>query len=72
MIKEMLNMSKKFYRIKNGKMLLGVCSGLAEYFNVDVVIIRILWLILLFTFGSGFLLYFAIAFVSPAKKDPNY
>lgn len=36
-------MAKKLYRSVNQKMLGGVCSGLAEYLDVDVTIIRLLW-----------------------------
>lgn len=35
-------MAKKLYRSKSQKMLAGVCGGLAEYFDVDVTIIRLL------------------------------
>jgi phage shock protein C len=36
-------MAKRLYRSVNQKMLGGVCSGLAEYLDVDVTIIRLLW-----------------------------
>ena len=36
-------MAKKLYRSVNQKMLGGVCGGLAEYLDVDVTIIRLLW-----------------------------
>ena len=37
---------KRLYRIENGKMLAGVCGGIAEYFNVDPTLIRLLWVLL--------------------------
>lgn len=47
---------KRLYRNENDKVLGGVCSGLANYFNIDVVIVRIIFVILLFS-GAGFLAY---------------
>ncbi len=47
---------KKLYRNENDKVLGGVCSGLANYFNIDVVIVRIIFVVLLFA-GAGFLAY---------------
>jgi phage shock protein PspC (stress-responsive transcriptional regulator) len=49
--------SKKLFRDVDDKFLGGVCSGLAHYFGIDVIWMRIIWLILLFGFGIGFLLY---------------
>ena len=36
-------MTKKLYKIEEGKQLDGVCGGLAEYFNVDVTLVRLIW-----------------------------
>lgn len=49
--------SKKLFRDGDDKFLGGVCSGLGHYFGIDPLWIRILWLILLFGFGIGFLIY---------------
>ena len=38
-------MEKKLYRIKNGKVLAGVCGGVAEYFKIDPTIVRVLWVL---------------------------
>jgi phage shock protein PspC (stress-responsive transcriptional regulator) len=48
---------KKLFRDADDKFLGGVCSGLGHYFGVEVIWMRIIWLILLFGFGIGFLLY---------------
>lgn len=61
--------SKKLYRIPEEGMLSGVCAGLAEYFNVDVTIIRLLWVLTLFVAGTGILAYLVCAIVIPKKKD---
>ena len=39
-------MTNKIYRSERDKMIGGVCGGLAEYFNIDVVLIRLLWVLL--------------------------
>lgn len=59
---------KRLYRTK-GK-LAGVCSGLAEYLNTDVVIVRIIWLVFTFILtGIGPLAYIICAIVLPKKED---
>ncbi|WP_372792389.1 PspC domain-containing protein [Lutibacter sp.] len=49
--------SKKLFRDSDDKFLGGVCSGLAHYIGIDVIWMRIIWLVLLFGFGIGFLIY---------------
>ncbi|MBR3488692.1 MAG: PspC domain-containing protein, partial [Bacteroidales bacterium] len=44
---------KKLYRNPRDKRIAGVCSGIAEYLNVDVTVVRILFLIALLCFGTG-------------------
>jgi phage shock protein PspC (stress-responsive transcriptional regulator) len=50
----------KLRRDLNNKVLAGVCSGVANYFDVDPTLIRILFLIVFFAFGSGGLLYIVL------------
>ncbi|MFD1315871.1 PspC domain-containing protein [Namhaeicola litoreus] len=49
--------SKKLYRDADDKFLGGVSSGMAHYFNIDVIWIRLAWLIAAFGFGFGFIVY---------------
>ena len=37
---------KKLYRSSNDRMLAGVCGGLAEYFNIDPTVVRLLFVLL--------------------------
>ena len=63
-------MNKKLYRSNVDKKLAGVCAGLAEYFNVDVTIIRLIWaLVTLCTVGTGVLAYIICALVIPEKPE---
>ena len=47
------------------KKIFGVCSGLANYFDMDPTVMRIIFLVALFMFGTGVLLYIILAFVMP-------
>lgn len=62
-------MEKKLYRIEDGKKIAGVCGGIAEYFNVDPTLIRLLWVMLFFMAGTGLLAYFVAALIMPSKRD---
>ncbi len=53
--------------IKGDKKILGVCSGLANYFDMDPTVMRIIFLVAVFMFGTGILLYLILAFVMPDK-----
>ncbi len=62
---------KRLYRDENNKLIGGVCSGLANYFNIDIVIVRIIFIILFFSFGVGLIPYIIlwIAVPSSATKE---
>jgi len=58
--------NKNFYRINENKMLAGVCTGLAVYFNIDVTLIRLLWVFAtLASGGLGILAYIVAIIVFP-------
>ena len=56
---------KKLYKSNTQKMVSGVCGGIAEYFEVDPTIVRILFVIFGFGGGSGILLYLLAAVIMP-------
>lgn len=62
-------MRKRLYRVKDGKMLAGVCGGVAEYFNLDPTVVRILWALVAWFAGAGIIAYIICAFVIPEKED---
>ena len=62
-------MKKSLYKIEEGKKLWGVCGGIAEYFDVDPTVIRLLWLILIFCVGTGILAYIIAAIIMPKKSE---
>ena len=57
---------KKLYRSTTNKMLCGVCGGIAEYFNIDPTIIRLL-AVLFACSGAGLLVYFIAAIIMPVE-----
>ncbi len=58
---------KKLYRSENEKLVGGVCSGLANYLGVDVVVVRIVFLVLFFSFGIGLLPYIILWIAVPSS-----
>lgn len=60
---------KKLYRVEDGKMIAGVCTGLGEYLNIDVTIIRLLWVFFVLAAGTGILAYLLAAIIIPQKEQ---
>ena len=62
---------RKLYRSKKDKMLGGVCGGMAEYFNIDPVLIRVLWVTFtLISAGLGGILAYIICWLI-IPENPN-
>ena len=64
-------MPERVYRSVRQKMIGGVCGGLADYFRVDVTLVRLIALVALFAGGVGFLAYLAawvIIPINPAEQ----
>ena len=60
--------NKKLYRSTTDKKICGVCGGLAEYFDMDSTLMRIIWIVIAFMAGSGILAYLICALIIP-KQD---
>ena len=63
-------MEKKLYKIRQGRMLAGVCGGIGQYFNVDPTLIRLAWVLVSCLGGAGLLAYIIAAIVIP--EEPQY
>lgn len=59
---------KRLYRSTKDVMICGVCGGIAEYFEIDPTIVRLIAVVLLFGWGSGLLAYLVGAIIIP--KNP--
>ncbi|MDO4602300.1 MAG: PspC domain-containing protein [Eubacteriales bacterium] len=57
--------NKRLYKSDVNCMICGVCGGIAEYFNIDPTLIRIIWVILSCFWGAGVLAYFLCAIIMP-------
>lgn len=60
---------KKLYRAEDNKLLAGVCAGVAEYFNIDPTIVRVLWVAASLFAGGGVILYIIMAIIVPVKSE---
>ncbi len=60
---------KKLYRSSSNKKIAGVCGGLAEYFNFDVNLLRIIFFVGAFFYGFFLILYLAMWFVLPYDDE---
>jgi len=60
-------MNKKLYRDEYHKVIGGVCAGLAEYFDMDVTVVRLLFAFTAFFMGVGFIPYIILWIVLPKK-----
>lgn len=56
---------KRLYKSRNNKMICGVCAGIADYFNIDPSIVRVLWAVLALAASTGVLAYIACAIILP-------
>lgn len=61
-------MKKRLMRSQD-KMIFGVCAGLAEYMNIDPVVIRVLTVLLALMTGYGLLLYLLLALLMPTGEE---
>ena len=58
---------KKIMRPREGRKIAGVCQALANFFGLDVNIIRIVWLLAVLLGGTGFLAYLICWLVIPEE-----
>ena len=62
-------MQKKLYRSKSDRVIVGVCGGIAEYFNIDPTVVRVAWAVTSIFAFAGVVAYIVCAFVIPEKPD---
>ncbi len=59
---------KKLKRNLSNSMIGGVCSGFADYFSLDVSLVRVIWAVVSLFAGTGILAYIICWIVIPAKE----
>jgi phage shock protein C len=60
-----MDSTRKLYRSKTDRVLARVCGGLAQYFNVDATLIRVLFVLLAVLGGAGLVVYVAMWIIVP-------
>lgn len=60
-------MKKRLHRSNENKVIVGVCGGIAEYFDMDPTLIRLAWILFCALGGSGVLAYIIAAIIIPEK-----
>ena len=58
---------KRLVRPREGRKVAGVCLGIAEYFDIDATLVRLIWLVLIFGAGTGLLAYIIGWIVMPEE-----
>ena len=56
---------KRLYKSSTDKKVCGVCGGIANYFDVDPTVIRLIWVIFTLAGGSGLIAYIIAAIIMP-------
>lgn len=62
-------MKKRLYKSNSNKKLCGVCGGIAEYFNTDPTLIRLLWILFTACAGCGIFAYIICSIVFPTEGE---
>ena len=65
-------MEKKLYRDERRKVIGGVCAGLADYFDIDIAIVRALFLLTFIFMGTGLMVYIVLWIVLPRKYQQYF
>jgi phage shock protein C len=60
---------KRVYRSRTDRKIAGVCGGLAQYFDIDPVIIRLCWILFVLLGGTGIIIYIIAWFVIPLEPE---
>ena len=60
--------TERLVRIRTEKKIAGVCAGFARYMGVDVTLVRVVWLVIAFTAGVGFIAYI-VAWIAMPLED---
>lgn len=62
-------MAKKLYKVRQGKILAGVCGGLAKYFDVSPKVVRLLFVLMCAAYSSGLVVYIVLMIFM--RKEPK-
>lgn len=60
---------RRMYKSRSNRIVAGVCGGVAEFFEIDPMIIRLLWILSIFLGGAGLALYVVAMFIMPTNPS---
>jgi len=60
---------KKLYRSENDRKIAGICAGIGEYFDIDPVLIRLIWVVFAFAAGGGIIAYLIAWMIIPEGSN---
>ena len=63
-----MNTKKRLQRVDEGKVFSGVCNGIAEYLDIDVNTVRILYVVISLFWGLSIFIYIILSFALPVKE----
>lgn len=63
-----MDKNKKLCRLEKGKIIAGVCAGMAEYFSIDVTVVRLCWVLFSLFAGCGILAYIIALIIMPKAE----
>jgi len=63
-------MNRRLYRCRENRRLAGVAAGVAEFFDLDPTLVRVLWFLSIFVGGLGVFLYIGLAIIVPLEPIP--
>ena len=66
-----MQQTKKIYRSQDDRIIFGVCGGIAKYFELDALIVRLIFLALVFGGGSGVIVYLICTILIPSEDRKN-
>jgi phage shock protein C len=64
-----MQVNRRLNRCRHDRLIAGVASGVAEYFDIDPTIVRVLFVVSVFFGGIGLLLYFVMAIIVPIEPE---
>lgn len=62
-------MKKQLMRSGRDQKIAGVCAGVANYFDIDPTIVRVIWGVLAFCYGAGIVAYIILWIIAPVATD---
>ena len=62
---------RRLYKSKKNKTIAGVCGGIAEYFEIDPVVVRLIFILFLFIGGSAIIAYIICAIIMPNPPEEH-